>query len=220
MRFMFVLFWLIFSNIAVFRTTNSLSAFCNDENSLNINNWDFIAIRETNCKLPINSAFYHNLIWILGFQLGINFTHFDFLPNMSMFTFTAKDIAGWPKSLFIVAGILLCLIILIVTCAFLLMYQSGWHVVLTYISWAIFFASFTIGMTKIFPKGAHFHHWFNSLAVASFMGHFNILTTAVQGFLMAMFVEGTCRWSLDPVWQKNKKSLNESLSEKLPEWIL
>ena len=216
------IFWFIFwCGTGVLRTTHSISAFCDaDEEWLDthssITAQELLAIQSQDCKISIDDTLAHNLVWLVGFQLGINFTHLDFLPSMTLLTFSADFIAQWPWYLFVFAATLICLVIWLLVTFFSLIALSGWHVIALYLAWTAAFFIANLLLNAFFPHGVHYHHWYNMLMIGTFAGHQATLVTSMNGFFLAVFVEGACRWSIAPVWQFTKRGFNEKLINCVP----
>ena len=70
-------------------TDADLKLFC-QENGQYLNTWQI---------------FHHNFWnWTLFFFIGVNFTHFDYLPQMNHFTFSSEEMPSWPWWFFLMTG--------------------------------------------------------------------------------------------------------------------
>ena len=88
-------------------------------------------------------------------------------------------------------SILLCLILA-------LMWIS--QVLVGYLVWLGFLVSVNIVLSAVFSKGVHIHHWFIGLMIMSLCGSPNLVLVAFNGFAAGMWMEGTTRWSMAPVY--------------------
>ena len=104
------------SAICCLRHTYSINQVCNESNIDLIDDDLKRFCSENGPTLNSDQVFRHNFWnWTLFFFLGVNFTHFDYLPEMNHFTFSAEDIPKWPLWFFFLTGTFACGLIALVT---------------------------------------------------------------------------------------------------------
>merc|ERR1712046_430654 len=73
----------------------------------------------------------------------------------------------------------------------------------------------SIGITTaMFPKKAHFHHYFIGILLFLLCVHFDPIVIIVAGVAYGIFTEGTVRWKMDPVWEFSY----HGVSDKIRDW--
>jgi hypothetical protein len=82
------------------------------------------------------------------------------------------------------------------------LYVSGLYYLIFY---AIYFV-ILIGLILLLSvyiydsSETHLHHWFIALLVISFLSHHNPVISGIHGIFYGVFIEGSARYGLDPVW--------------------
>lgn len=195
------------SGTGVLRHINSVNAFCQEADGYGwatesrITQQELDQLRANNCQLSNRDVFMHNLVWIIGFQIGLNFTQFDLLPIMHSFKLTAEAVSTWPWYFFVILTSVLCYGVYVASLSIELIMFSGDHVVTIYQIWIITALCVGAFLTYLFPSGTHFHHWSLAFMLSTLLGHFSGVIVYHHGVLIGIIVEGATRYGLDPVWE-------------------
>jgi hypothetical protein len=84
-----------------------------------------------------------------------------------------------------------------------LYYMSGVFVLIFYVLYFVSFIGLCVGATMYYPpEDSHFHHWFIGITIMSFCCHPNWFVCIVHAISNGVFIEGSSRYGLDPVWKQ------------------
>ena len=120
---------------------------------------------------------------------------------------------NWPAYTWVMLGIMLAAITCLILFVFILYLVSNVFVLLMYMFYTVCLVTVMVLMSLSFDS--HFHHYLVGLLIMTFCGHHNWLTSIIHGFACGMYIEGNCRYAMDPVWDIRKETMNEDVRE----WI-
>jgi hypothetical protein len=120
---------------------------------------------------------------------------------------------GWGCTEYSVISALVFFILFL--CGYLttLFYVSGLYYVIFYATYFVLLIGFILVLSGYVYESSetHFHHWFISLLILTFLSHHNPIISAIHGIFFGVFIEGSARFGLDPVW--NEIDLPERLTD-------
>lgn len=131
---------------------------------------------------------------------------------MDKFTLDSKSNSVWPWYFYVLLSSCIVIVLTVLGFQVYLWQISGNFILLMYLSWVAFLSIVISSLSYIFSKGGiHVHHYFWALIIMSICGHQNTLSTVICAITHGIFIEGCCRWSMDPVWEIGPMSLNDSI---------
>ena len=146
--------------------------------------------------------FQQNMFWTFGFYYGLGMTHWDFLPNMNKFNLDLDQMSNWDWPMWLILGVIISILGSAALFIVYLWVISGKLVFFCFVMGSITYI-FVIGfLSYIFPTGIHIHHYFIGLSMIFFSGHHNFISQLAHSIGCGIFIEGSVRWELDPVWQQ------------------
>jgi hypothetical protein len=109
---------------------------------------------------------------------------------------------GWGFSEYFTISILVLFVIFLSGYLTTLYYISGICYVLFYACYFIILFGLIIILSVFVydSSSTHYHHWFISIIVMSFLSHHNPFISGIHGIFYGVFIEGSSRFGLDPVW--------------------
>ena len=160
-------------------------------------------------------VFFHNYFeWTIMFYVGCHWTYWDFVPYVNSFVLSYSSMKNWPVYCWVMLGVFLVGLVFLIGFVFTLYFISNVFVLGIYIVCTIL--AFTIITLMSITFDSHFHHYFIGLIIMSFCGHHNFLISMIHGFANGMYIEGNCRYAMDPVWEITKDNIRD---ETVKEWI-
>lgn len=82
-------------------------------------------------------------------------------------------------------------------------YKLEWF----YIGWALCIVAYFLirGISK-----AHIHHYVLALIIISLLGYQCYTMTLIQAVFCGVFIEGSSRWGLDPIWGGDNEAVQQN----------
>lgn len=144
---------------------------------------------------------YNYFIWMVGFILGLNFTHLDEGP-MQHFTLDIEVIKTWGVGMWIFFGVIALLL------AVFLIDLLGHYFAIGYFKYYLLLGVLMFGVVYLFNKCKtaqgkmiHLHHYVIALLLLPFICYQCALASFVQAFVCGMHIEGGVRWGFDSIWE-------------------